>query len=70
MGDTELHEEITRLLKIQDQYTEEEAKKEFNKSWKKCSESIKMVIMAGDELTNRGLKIVADEYSTLLQRRI
>ena len=26
--------------------------------------------MAGDELTSRGLKIVADEYSTLLQRRI
>ena len=26
--------------------------------------------MAGDELTSRGLKMVADEYSTLLQRRI
>jgi len=26
--------------------------------------------MRGDELTIRGLKIVADEYNTLLQRRI
>ena len=39
MGDAEMHEELTRLLKNKESYTIEEANKEFNKSWKKCQNS-------------------------------
>ena len=41
----------------------------LNKYWKKCYNKIKNVIMGGDDLIIRGLKIVADEFNSLLQRR-
>lgn len=49
-----------------DKYSAKEAEKLFNKSWKKSIDEISKILIKGDELTNRTIKTVTDEFKHIL----